>query len=95
MARRCPTIAARAAAIPEIVHDAGILVEPMNPAAFANAVLELYDDPAKRADYVERGLRRIQDFSWRASAVSLYEVIRATAGKGHPAADQSFVSVSN
>ncbi|NOZ95653.1 MAG: glycosyltransferase family 4 protein [Acidobacteria bacterium] len=51
-AARCrPVIASRAGGIPEVVLDGvtGLLVEPENPRALANAVMGLLDDPALAA----------------------------------------------
>lgn len=42
-----PIVAARAAAVPEVIRN-GILVEPENPEALAEAVVRLYRDPGLR-----------------------------------------------
>ena len=47
MAAGKPIVAARAAAVPEVVRN-GILVEPENPEALAEAILRLYRDPDLR-----------------------------------------------
>lgn len=85
MARRCPTIAARATAVPEIVDGAAVLVDPMNPRAFAEEVLKLYRDPALRANLVERGLDRIEEFPWQRSGDEFFHLFEQVAGRrsGH------------
>lgn len=79
MAQRCPTVAAKATAIPEIVRDAGILVEPMCPDAFSDAVLQLYRDRQLRQELVQRGLERIQDFPWQESAEAFFRLFETVA----------------
>jgi glycosyltransferase involved in cell wall biosynthesis len=46
MAAALPMVATRAAAIPEVVGDTALLVSPDDPAAMAEAIRRLTDDPA-------------------------------------------------
>ena len=91
MAHRCPSISCRATAVPEVVGDAGILVEPGDAGAFADAVLQLHDDPARRDWYIRRGVERIAQFSWAASAEKmtglLEQVARVSPTPSEPSAD--------
>jgi alpha-1,3-rhamnosyl/mannosyltransferase len=64
MACGTPVIAARATAVPEVVGDAAVLVEAGAADAFAEAILSLLGDPARRASLRERGLRRAAEFTW-------------------------------
>jgi glycosyltransferase involved in cell wall biosynthesis len=79
MARRCPTIAANTTAIPEIVGEAGILVEPRSPDQFADAVLQLYRSPRLRDEYVQLGRERIQRFNWNESAAKFAAIFEQFA----------------
>jgi glycosyltransferase involved in cell wall biosynthesis len=79
MARRCPVVAARAAAAPEVVADAGILVEPRNPEEFASAILLLHRDRSQRSAFVGRGLERARRFRWSRSAAQLLEILKLAA----------------
>ena len=63
MAVRAPLIAARATSIPEIVGDAGLLVDDRDVQGFANAMAELQSDPAKSRQLVEAGRERIRHFT--------------------------------
>jgi glycosyltransferase involved in cell wall biosynthesis len=57
-----PIVARSCAAVPETVRDAGLLVAPVDgPAVFGEAVAAIVDDPALRADLVERGTRRVAE----------------------------------
>jgi glycosyltransferase involved in cell wall biosynthesis len=61
MAAGKPIVAARAAAVPEVVRS-GILVEPENPEALADAILRLYRAPDLRDSLAAAGLRDVQQF---------------------------------
>lgn len=60
-----PIVATDATAIPEVVGNAGILVEPRNPKALANAIRVLMDDEELRGEFGERGRKRVEEnFTW-------------------------------
>lgn len=61
MAAGKPIVAARAAAVPEVVRN-GLLVEPDNPEALAEAILQLYRNPARRRLLGSAGLRDVEEF---------------------------------
>ena len=48
-----PVVSTTAGALPEVVGDAGILVPPADPAALAEAIKYLMDNPVKRREYSE------------------------------------------
>jgi glycosyltransferase involved in cell wall biosynthesis len=64
MAAGKPIVAARAAAVPEVVRS-GILVEPENPEALAEAILCLYREPDLRTSLGAGGLRDVEQFEMR------------------------------
>jgi len=72
MARRCPVIACNCTAMPEVIGEAGVLVPPGDALAFAESVIELYEDRAKRQRLVEAGMERIKLFDWHKSAMTLF-----------------------
>ncbi len=61
MAAGKPIVAARAAAVPEVVRN-GILVEPEDPEALAEGLLALYRDPDLRKSLGVSGLREVEQF---------------------------------
>jgi glycosyltransferase involved in cell wall biosynthesis len=76
MAAGKPIVAARAAAVPEVVRD-GILVEPENPEALAEALLTLYRDPDLRNSLGSAGARRVEEFEMhRVAALFLRRVAK-------------------
>ncbi|MCA1558961.1 MAG: glycosyltransferase family 4 protein [Acidobacteria bacterium] len=66
-----PVIAANRGALPEVVGDAGMLIEPLDDAAIANAMQRLLDDPARMRSCADAGRRRAASFTWSDSATRL------------------------
>lgn len=77
MAAGKPIVAARAAAIPELVR--GILVEPDNPAALAEAIVGLYRDPRLRLSLGSAGLRDVEQFEMNRVAAQFLVAIAKVA----------------
>lgn len=63
-----PVIASQTSSLPELVGDAGLLVDPLDVAAIAEAMGRCSDDAALRALLSERGIQRAQRFTWQAAA---------------------------
>lgn len=59
----CPVVAARTTSLPEVVGDAGLLVDEISPGAFATEILRL-EQPAFRQQLVRDGLARVGLFTW-------------------------------
>jgi glycosyltransferase involved in cell wall biosynthesis len=64
MACGTPVIAANVSSLPEVVGDAGLLVNPLDSDALAAAMQRLLTDAALRAELRQRGLARAKLFSW-------------------------------
>mgnify|MGYP000549758417 CR=1 FL=1 len=76
MACGTPVIAANVSSIPEVVGDAGLLVDPNDAAALAAALARLLNDAALRQDLRCRGLARAAEFSWHRAARETLAVYR-------------------
>jgi glycosyltransferase involved in cell wall biosynthesis len=79
MSRRCPVVAADATALPEVVGGAGVLVDPDDPPRWSAAMVELLDDPARRAALADAGEARARTFDWARSAAALTDLYRELA----------------
>lgn len=72
-----PVVAHAAAAIPDTLGDAGILLEDKRPETVAAALERAVRDRELRADLVARGRRRLQEFSRERVAARLREAFAA------------------
>jgi glycosyltransferase involved in cell wall biosynthesis len=68
MACGTPVVVSNVSALPEIVGDAGLLVDPNNAEEIAVAVARLLGDAELRTSLVEKGYRRASVFSWDKAA---------------------------
>jgi glycosyltransferase involved in cell wall biosynthesis len=75
MACGCPVVAARSGALPEIAGDAALFCDPHDPRDIARAIVELVNDPAKRAAQVEKALARSQAFTWDRCAAETLRIL--------------------
>jgi glycosyltransferase involved in cell wall biosynthesis len=64
MACGCPVIASDSSSLPEVVGDAGILVEPNNVGALSEAILKVLHDGELRRVLKEKGVQRAAQFTW-------------------------------
>ncbi len=68
-----PVVAANRGALPEVLGDAGPLVEPDEPEQIAAAIERLIDDEAYAAASAAKGAARAAQFSWARTARTVYE----------------------
>jgi glycosyltransferase involved in cell wall biosynthesis len=80
MACGVPVVAAPRGALPETVGDAGLLADPDDAGAFAEAVLSAATDDSARAALIERGLRRAASFPWSRTAAAIDAAIDRALG---------------
>ena len=77
-----PVITSRVSAMPEVAGDAGILVEPNDDVAIAEAVKKLNSDPTYRADLISKGQNIARRFSWTTAAQKTLSLIQSVAKNG-------------
>lgn len=73
MACGTPVVTSRASSLPEIAGDAALLAPPDSPRVHVEAIESLLESGSARAEFVGRGLRRAQQFTWSQSAAKLKE----------------------
>jgi glycosyltransferase involved in cell wall biosynthesis len=74
MACGTPVITSNVSAMPEVVGNAGIQVNPNDIRSIADAVDRLYKDPIHYQDLREKGLQRVQSFTWEKVAEQMTRV---------------------
>jgi len=82
MSAGIPVVASNRGSLPEVVGDAGTLVEPADVEALAAALERLVDDDCFASARAEAGLARAATFTWESAAATLRQayadaVIRA------------------
>ena len=80
MASGVPVVVSNRGALPETVGDAGVVVDPSDPEAFAGAVDRVLHDAALRQILRARGLQRAGEFSRDRLARQTAEVYRSVLG---------------
>lgn len=76
MACGTPVIVSNRTSLPEVVGDAGILVNPNDARCIGQKILEVITNDSLKKEMRNKGLKRCNDFTWRNtinSTVQLYE----------------------
>ncbi|MCG8607098.1 glycosyltransferase family 4 protein [bacterium] len=69
-----PVIGSNTASIPEVIGDAGLLVEPTNPADIAQKLFSILSDEKLQHRLSRAGLERARQFSWKSVAKATLNV---------------------
>jgi glycosyltransferase involved in cell wall biosynthesis len=77
MSSGCPVVTANRYGPPELVGDAGILVNPDEVDSIAEGMDRAVTDRALRQWLVERGRERVRRFSWQTCAKETLQVLEA------------------
>lgn len=84
MSAGIPVVAARAGGLPEVVGDAGLLVDPRDPAEIADSIHRLWEDGPLRARLAQQGRERAARFTWEEAARRTARVYRKAVGVAAP-----------
>jgi glycosyltransferase involved in cell wall biosynthesis len=82
MACGTPVIVSNRGALPEVVGQAGVLVDPEDPIALAAAMCQVTGDLDLRRRLVAAGLAQAARFSWTESARDLLSLLQKVADGG-------------
>ena len=82
MACGTPVVAGDRSSLPEVVGDAGLLVDPASTEALADAVRRVLGSAELRHDLSRRGLERSRLFTWERTADATVDVYRELANLG-------------
>ena len=78
----CPVLAANAAALPELVEGAGVLIDPDDVDDWARQIERVLDDHAVSADLAAAGYRRVGELVGRDPVEPLLAGYRRALGIG-------------
>lgn len=76
MACGVPVITSNTSSLPEVVGDAGLMVEPMDVEGLAQHMKQLEEDEELCRELRQKGLERAAKFSWESSVEKLMELYR-------------------
>jgi glycosyltransferase involved in cell wall biosynthesis len=76
-----PTVVSDRASLPEVVGDAGLLVDPDDVMTIADACVRIIEDPSLRVRLREAGFQQAATFSWRSTAEQTLAAYRAALGR--------------
>jgi glycosyltransferase involved in cell wall biosynthesis len=79
MACGAPVIAANAGALPEVVGDAALMVNPRQPDTIAAAILQVLRDPLTQQDAARLGPDRAAQFRWDTTARQVEQLLAELA----------------
>jgi len=74
MACGCPVVASNVTAMPEVLGDAALLVDPTSTVALTQAMREVLQRDEFARDLRARGLRQLARYSWAHAAEQTREV---------------------
>lgn len=76
MACATPIVASKAASIPEVVGEAGLLFDPYQTEEMAEVIKKVISNNNLRDTLVQKGFNRVKEFSWRKCAEKTLEVLK-------------------
>lgn len=77
MACGTPVVTSNASSLPEVVGDAGIMIDPNDSDRLANAMYNVLTDNGLKEDMIKKGLKRAKMFSWERAAEEVLEVYKS------------------
>jgi glycosyltransferase involved in cell wall biosynthesis len=86
MACGTPVLTSNVCSLPEIVGDAGILVDPRDLESIADGIRRLVEDTTLVADLRERGQQRAQQFTWEKTAAKTFGILQLALAEAAPPA---------
>lgn len=75
-AAKCPVVATKINAHVEIGDDACLYCDAKNPNDIAQKIKEVLESEKKKEELIEKGNKRIREFSWEKTAKETYEVYK-------------------
>jgi glycosyltransferase involved in cell wall biosynthesis len=81
MACGTPVVCSNTSSLPEVAHDAALLIDPLDVDALTEALRRVLSDPALAANLRARGLTQAARFSWARAAEETLAVYRRVMGR--------------
>ncbi|KHO61984.1 Glycosyltransferase [Thermoanaerobacter sp. YS13] len=72
----CPVIVSNTSSFPEVVGNAGILVNPLNIEEISDAMYRIYCDNNLREDLKQKSINRAKEFTWESAAKKMINIYK-------------------
>ena len=72
----CPVVTSDRGSLPEIVGEAGFLLDPDDEPLWADTIMHVLDDFVVRQGMIERGYKQAQRFTWERAAAETHALYR-------------------
>jgi glycosyltransferase involved in cell wall biosynthesis len=76
MASGVPVVTSITSSLPEVVGNAGVMVDPFDFRKISDEMTRILKDPNVASDYSRRGLERAKCFNWKATAEATLQVFQ-------------------
>jgi glycosyltransferase involved in cell wall biosynthesis len=76
MSLNTPVISSNTSCLPEVVGEAGILVDPYNVEEITKAIITLVHNPLIAKEYRDKGLERAKEFTWDSMVKKTYNIYK-------------------
>ena len=70
-----PVITSNVSSMPEVVGDAGLLINPNDVGEIEKAMLEVFQKEELRSKMIEKGREQREKFNWDKSADKVYQIL--------------------
>jgi len=89
MASGVPVVASNRMSVPEVVGQAGIVVDPDAPSELAGAIRRVLTNGALQTSMIEAGRRRIRELTWKRATDEFEALFSEVVSKCTPTASQA------
>ncbi|TGD82444.1 glycosyltransferase family 4 protein [Hymenobacter wooponensis] len=72
-----PVVTSNCSSMPEVAGGAAQLVDPLRVESIAAGLRVLYEQEDRRQEFIARGFRNVQRFSWEQSAQALWQILES------------------
>ncbi|MEH2235268.1 glycosyltransferase [Nostoc sp.] len=82
-----PVITSNTSSLPEVIGDAGIMLDPHDETGLCDAIFKLYSDPEYRENLAKKSFQQAQKFSWDKyleETIKIYELAKEKSQKLPP-----------
>lgn len=81
MAAGVPVVTSNVSSLPEVVGEAGLLIDPKSPPEIASAIERILSDSTLAKELIRKGYERVKQYSWKRMAEQTLTVYKEILGQ--------------